>query len=180
MRYLIGLSVASALFLASSISASANQDDAALIKTRIEQAYRDFQRRDLPAAQSIYMPGNTLVVYDMFPSASTDATGFNQLTRAPNDAPGPNAFEGRETGFEMLYKKVEQQLKSTVGPINYKLWDVDAVVDHNHAYSRYICEINGTLTSGKSFTFLTRVTDVWQQTPKGWFVIMEHSSAPPK
>jgi ketosteroid isomerase-like protein len=179
MRYLIGLSVVSALYLAGSMSASANQD-ATLIKAKIEQAYRDFQRRDLQAAQSIYMPGTTLVVYDMFPSASTDPTGFNQLTRESSDAPGPNAFEGRETGFDMLYKKVEQQLKSTVGAINYELWDVDAVVDHNHAYSRYICEVSGTLTSGKSFSFLTRVTDVWRKTPKGWFVIMEHSSAPPK
>lgn len=180
MKFLIRASVATVLILASSMSTSADQSESAAIKAKILKAYQDFERRDIQAAQSIYMPGMRLVVYDMFPSASTNATGYNQLTKEPNDAPATNAFEGRETGFDMLYKKVDQQLQSTVGPIKFKLFDVDAVVDHNHAYSRYISEISGTLVSGKPFSFLTRVTDVWERTPNGWLVVLEHSSSPPK
>jgi hypothetical protein len=60
-------------------------------------------------------------------------------------------------GFDTLYKKVEQQVTSTTGPIKFKISDLDVLVDHNHAYSRYISELNGTLTAGKPFFFVTRV-----------------------
>jgi hypothetical protein len=155
-------------------------DAAATIRETIRNAYLAFERRDTKAAQSIYVPGDRLIVYDMFPSAATDSTGYDQLDAtkpAPSDT---KANEGREVGFDTLYKKVEQQVASTTGPIKFKLSDLDVLVDHSHAYSRYISELNGTLTSGKPFFFVTRVTDVWERINGKWLIVMEHSSAPPR
>ena len=155
-------------------------DAAASIREEIRGAYLAFEKRDVKTAQSIYVTGNRLVVYDMFPSAATDSTGFNQLEAAKSASTEVKVYEGREVGFDSLYKKVEQQLASTSGPINFKIDDLDVLVDHRHAYSRYIAELNGTLKSGKPFAFVTRVTDVWERINGKWLIIEEHSSAPPR
>jgi ketosteroid isomerase-like protein len=156
------------------------KDPAVTIRELIHKAYLAFEKRDVATAQSIYVTGERLIVYDMFPSAATNGTGYNQLGAGQVAASDVKAFEGREVGFDPLYKKVEQQVASTTGPINFKLYDLDVTVDHNHAYSRYISEINGTLTSGKPFSFITRVTDVWERINGKWLIVLEHSSAPPR
>ena len=74
-------------------------DAAATIRETIRNAFLAFEKRDTKAAQSIYVPGDRLVVYDMFPPAATDSTGYNQLDTAKPVPSDTKNNEGREVGF---------------------------------------------------------------------------------
>ena len=79
-----------------------------------------------------------------------------------------------------LIRKAQGAIESTLVEAYAAIHDLDVIVDHRHAYSRYISDISGTLTSGKPFSFVTRVTDVWELINGQWLIVQEHSSAPPR
>lgn len=173
------LMAATATVAAAAPAHATEATEAESIKKALYAAFDGFERRDIDAANAIYLQTDRLVIYDVLPPADVNATGYGQLNDKKGAAPAAQ-WSGKETGFATLDKKVRQQLASTEGPIHYKIDDLDVTVDGNHAYSRYIAAMNGMIKGGKPFAFRFRTTDVWEKIDGQWKIVLEHSSAPPQ
>ena len=169
----------SALALASpSWAADAVSKDEAQIRADLDAEVRAFQNRDAVGGMAAYVKDDRLVQFDMFPP-ETEAKGSYADPAQPAGSPGGQQKSFYDVGYAAALAKVKQEIDGTVGPLKAEVSDFHVVVDHNHAYSRYILRFSGTLKDGKPFDLISRTTDVYEKIAGKWLVVLEHSSAPP-
>src|SRR5205807_2173373 len=112
-----------------------------------------FKAKDLDAIMKVYVPDQTLFVFDVVP---------------------PRQYVGAAA-----YRKDWQELfDSFNGPITVELADLDVTADDNLAYSHSIQRVAGTDKQGKKLDLTVRVTDVYKKINGNWLVIHEHASVP--
>ena len=112
-----------------------------------------FKAKDLDAIMKVYVPDQSLFVFDVIP---------------PRQYVGAAAYRKDWQGF----------LDSLNGPITVELSDLAVVSDHNLAYGHSIQRVAGTDKQGKPMDLTVRVTDVYKKIKGHWLIIHEHVSVP--
>jgi len=109
--------------------------------------------KDLDAIMKYYVPGDSLVVFDVVP---------------PRQYVGAAAYR----------KDWEEFLGSIDGPLTFETTDYNLTTDNNLAFARSIQRVAGKTKDGGDFDLTTRVTDVFKKIDGKWLVIHEHLSVP--
>ena len=150
-----GITVRAMLFALSIIAfgTPAWADARADIKALEDRFVAAFKAKDVDAIMKVYVPDQTLVVFDVVP---------------PRQYVGAAAYR----------KDWQTFLGSFEGPITVELTDFDVAADRNLAYSHSIQRVTGTDKQGKKLDLTVRVTDVYKKTRGGWRIIHEHVSVP--
>ena len=145
-----------ALFVALSIMAfgtAARADARADIRALEDRFVAAFKAKDLDAIMKVYVPDQTLFVFDVIP---------------PRQYVGAAAYR----------KDWQTFLDSFDGPITIELTNLDIGADRNLAYSHSIQRVTGTDKQGKKLDLTVRVTDVYKKARGRWLIIHEHVSVP--
>jgi uncharacterized protein (TIGR02246 family) len=108
---------------------------------------------DVNAIMKVYVPDETLVVFDVIP---------------PRQYVGAEAYRKDWAGFVGLFK----------GPVKFEISDLSVTVDGKMAFSHSIQHILGTDTNGKTVDLTVRVTDVYRKIKANWLIVHEHVSVP--
>ncbi len=149
---LAGLSVCIALAaLAYAVPARANSK--AEIKALEDQFVAAFKAKNLDAIMKVYVPDQSLVVFDVVP---------------PRQYVGAAAYR----------KDWQEFLGNFPGPITVEMTGLDIVADHNLAYGHSIQRVAGTDKAGKPLDLTVRVTDVYRKIKGQWLIVHEHVSVP--
>jgi uncharacterized protein (TIGR02246 family) len=109
--------------------------------------------KDLDAIMKVYVPDQTLVVFDVVP---------------PRQYVGAAAYRKDWQDFLGLF----------TGPITVGITDLSIVSDHNLAYGHSIQRVAGTDKAGKTIDLTVRVTDVYKKIKGHWLIVHEHVSVP--
>jgi uncharacterized protein (TIGR02246 family) len=149
---LVGGSVGLTL-LAVVLCSPAKADARTEIKALEDQFVAAIKAKDLDAIMKVYVPDQTLFVFDVTP---------------PRQYVGAAAYR----------KDWQEFLDSFDGPITFELTDLDIAADDNLAYSHSIQRVAGTDKKGKKLDLTVRVTDVYKKINGNWLVIHEHVSVP--
>jgi len=123
------------------------------IKALEDQFVAAFRAKDVDAIMKVYVPDQTLFVFDVIP---------------PRQYVGADAYRKDWQGF----------LGTLNGPITVELTDLAIVSDHNLAYGHSIQHVAGTDKQGKAMDLMVRVTDVYKKIKGHWLIIHEHVSVP--
>ena len=149
---LAGLTALFALaFLAAADAARA--DSKAEIKALEDQFIAAFKAKDLDAIMKVYVPDQSLFVFDVVP---------------PRQYVGAAAYR----------KDWQEFLGNFPGPITVELNNLEILADHNLAYGHSIQRVAGTDKAGKALDMTVRVTDVYRKIKGHWLIIHEHVSVP--
>lgn len=131
----------------------ARADSKAEVKALEDQFVAAFKAKDLDAIMKVYVPDQSLVVFDVVP---------------------PRQYVGAAA-----YRKDWQEFLGTFpGPITVELTGLDIVADHNLAYGHSIQRVAGTDKAGKALDLTVRVTDVYRKIKGHWLIVHEHVSVP--
>ena len=134
-------------------AAPARADAGAEIRALEERFVAAIKAKDLDAIMKVYVPDQTLVVFDVVP---------------------PRQYIGAAA-----YRKDWQTFLDTFeGPITVELTDLGVAADRNLAYSHSIQRVAGTDKQGKKLDLTVRVTDVYKKARGRWLIIHEHVSVP--
>jgi uncharacterized protein (TIGR02246 family) len=152
LRSLLAVTIgASVLLLWFSPAAKADaQSDITALENQFIAA---FKAKDVDAIMKVYVPDQSLVVFDVIP---------------PRQYVGAAAYRKDWQGF----------LDSLSGPITIELTDLAVASDHNLAYGHSIQHVVGTDKQGKKLDLTVRVTDVYKKIKGHWLIIHEHVSVP--
>ena len=135
------------------LCAVAKADAQSDIKALENQFMAAFKAKDVDAIMKVYVPDQSLVVFDVIP---------------PRQYVGADAYRKDWKGF----------LDSLNGPITVELNDLAIVSDHNLAYGHSIQRVAGTDKQGKALDLTVRLTDVYKKIKGHWLIIHEHVSVP--
>jgi uncharacterized protein (TIGR02246 family) len=128
-------------------------DGRAEIKALEDQFVAAIKAKDLDAIMKVYVPDQTLFVFDVTP---------------------PRQYVGAAA-----YRKDWQEFRGSFdGPITFELTDLDITADDNLAYSHSIQRVVGTDKKGTKLDLTVRVTDAYKKINGNWLVIHEHVSVP--
>lgn len=144
----IGASMSFLLF-----SPAAKADAQSDIRALENQFVAAFKAKDLDAIMKVYVPDQSLFVFDVIP---------------PRQYVGADAYRKDWQGF----------LGSLNGPIAVELTDLAVASDHNLAYGHSIQHVTGKDKDGKPLDLTVRVTDVYKKIKGHWLIIHEHVSVP--
>jgi uncharacterized protein (TIGR02246 family) len=144
---------AAALLLTTALYAQADTSDEQAIRDLESRFVAAFNAKDVVAIMKVYVPDQTLVVFDVVP---------------PRQYVGPDA-----------YRKDWQNLFAAFqGPLKFELSDLAIVADGNLGYGHSIQRVTGTDTKGQPLELVVRVTDVYRKVNGNWLVAHEHVSVP--
>jgi uncharacterized protein (TIGR02246 family) len=131
----------------------AQASDEAQIRALEDRFAAAFRAKDLDAIMKVYVPDQTLFVFDVVP---------------PRQYVGAAAYR----------KDWENLLADVDGPITFDISDLAIVTDGKLAYSHSIQHVQGKNKKGEAFDFTVRVTDAYRKIGGHWLVTMEHVSVP--
>ena len=123
------------------------------IKALEDRFIAAFKAKDLDAIMKVYVPDQTLFVFDVVP---------------PKQYVGAAAYR----------QDWKESFDSFNGPITVELTDLDITTDDSLAYGHSIQRVAGTDKQGKKLDLTVRVTDVYKKINGNWLVIHEHVSVP--
>ena len=152
MRMVSATAALCALGLASAAHAGSVAKDKLAIRASLEAGCQGFINGDVAAAMIPY--SKDAFVFDLTPKLSS-------------------TYDDVWQGNVKLIQAIDAKTKPTCV---YK--DMVINVDHNHAYAHYLLAFTASLKGGKSLDVVERVTDIFERTPRGWFVVHEHGSVP--
>jgi uncharacterized protein (TIGR02246 family) len=135
------------------IKADADADDVAKIRALEDQFVAAFNAKDVDAIMKVYVPDETLVVFDVVP---------------PRQYVGANAYRKDWEAFFATLK----------GPLQFKIGDLSIETDGNLGYSHSIQYVSGTDMKGQPLNLTVRVTDAYRKINGKWLIIHEHVSVP--
>jgi ketosteroid isomerase-like protein len=148
--------VAAAVGLAASLTAqpalASGKDEAAIrsLETRFAAA---FNAKDLDAIMKIYVPGASLLVFDVVP---------------------PRQYAGADA-----YRKDWQELLGLFpGPLKFEISDLHVAAAGSLGYGYSIQHLTGADAKGQTIDLTVRVTDVYRKIKGHWLVVHEHVSVP--
>jgi uncharacterized protein (TIGR02246 family) len=112
-----------------------------------------FNAKDVDAIMKVYVPGTSLVVFDLVP---------------------PRQYVGAQA-----YRKDWETLFATFkGPVKFEISDLAITADRTLAYSHSIQHLTGTDVKDRSIDMTVRVTDVYRKIKGQWLITHEHVSVP--
>lgn len=145
-----GIAIALATLPAAAAGISGNTAQVEALEARFAAAV---EAKDLDAVMRFYVPGRSLVVFDVAP---------------PRQYIGAAAYRKNWQGF---FATVRGRPDFTIG-------DLHVEAEGDLAYSRSIERVSGTDTRGKPFDLTVRVTRIFRRIGGRWLIVHEHSSVP--
>jgi ketosteroid isomerase-like protein len=109
--------------------------------------------KDVNAIMKVYMPGESLVVFDVVP---------------PREYVGAKAYAKDWSDFLGMFK----------GPLKFEIGDLSVSVSGTMGFSHSIQRITGTDSKGQPVDLTVRVTDVYRKIKGNWLIVHEHVSVP--
>jgi uncharacterized protein (TIGR02246 family) len=123
------------------------------IKALGRQWVEAFRNKDADALIKLYVPGDSLVVFDVIP---------------------PRQYVGSEA-----YRKDFKEFFATFnGPIKLEVSDFQVKARGGMGWARNIQHVTGRDVNGKKIDLTVRVTDVYEKIDGRWLVVHEHVSVP--
>lgn len=142
-----------AAFIPTAVPANPSIGDKAQIQALEDRFAAAFNAKDLDAVMKVYVPDQTLFVFDLVP---------------------PRQY----VGWDAYRKDWQTFLATFKGPIKFTLTDLDIHNDGRIGYSHSIQHVTGTDTKGKPVDFTVRLTDVYRKIKGNWLIVQEHVSVP--
>lgn len=137
----------------SGLSARASSDDAAAITALYKQFGVAFEHKDLNGIMSLYVPGDSLFVFDVGP---------------PREHHGWNDY--RED-WKQLFAGFKDN--PTFEMLDFGM-TIDGDIAYTHGAQRVTVNVGGKTRS----TIVVRVTDVLRKINGKWLIVQEHVSIP--
>lgn len=127
--------------------------DEAAIKALEARFTSAFNAKDVDAIMKVYVPNETLVVFDVTP---------------PRQYVGAKAYRKNWEDFFAMFK----------GPAKIELTDVSIMADTSLGFGHSIQYVTGTNAKGQPIDFTVRVTDGYRKIDGNWLIVHEHVSIP--
>jgi len=134
-------------------AADADAGDEAKIRALEARFTAAFNAKDIDTIMKVYVPGNSLVVFDVVP---------------PRQYVGTQAYRKDWESFFATFK----------GPVKFEISDLAILADRTLAYSHSIQRVTGTGVNGGSIDLTVRVTDGYRKIKGQWLIEHEHVSVP--
>ena len=128
-------------------------DDEAKIRALKNQFAAAVNAKDLDAIMKVYLPDETLFVFDVVP---------------PRQYVGAKAYRKDWEDFLALFK----------GPPKFEITDLQITAADPLGYSHSIQHVSGTDTKGEPIDLTVRLTDVYRKINGNWLIVHEHVSVP--
>jgi ketosteroid isomerase-like protein len=139
--------------VAIAFAAFANSDDNAQFAAIEQRIASGVEARDADAVMANYVPGDSLMVFDLIP---------------------PREYDGWEA-----YKKDWQGIfDSCSGPISMKITDLKVVSDGKLAIGHSLQHFACTDSKGNKISMVMRTTDGYRKSAGKWLIFHEHNSVP--
>jgi uncharacterized protein (TIGR02246 family) len=127
--------------------------DEAKIRALEAQFAAAFNAKDADAIMKVYVPDESLVVFDVVP---------------------PRQYVGAKA-----YRKDWQDFFGSVkGPLKFEISDLSVTAAGPLGYGHSIQRISGTDAKGQPIDLTVRVTDVYRKIKGNWLIAHEHVSVP--
>ena len=152
MKHIFAAAAAVALLAAGPQPALA-ASDVAQIRALEAQFAAAFNNKDLDGIMKVYLPDQSLFVFDVVP---------------PRQYVGIQAYRKDFADFLGLFK----------GPIKFTIEDLAVAADGRLGWGHSIQRVTGTDTKGQPIDLTVRVTDVYRKVKGHWLVVHEHVSVP--
>jgi uncharacterized protein (TIGR02246 family) len=155
MRMRTVTTVALIMGVAFSVMPAAAQpaSDEAKIRALEAQFAAAFNAKDADAIMKVYVPDESLVVFDVVP---------------------PRQYVGAKA-----YRKDWQDFFGSVkGPLKFEISDLSVTAAGPLGYGHSIQRISGTDAKGQPIDLTVRVTDVYRKIKGNWLIVHEHVSVP--
>jgi uncharacterized protein (TIGR02246 family) len=133
--------------------ADAAAGDEAKIRALEARFAAAFNAKDVDAIMKLYVPGNSLLVFDVIP---------------PRQYVGAQAYRKDWENLFAMFK----------GPVKFEVGDLAITTDRTLAYSHSIQHLTSTDANGRSIDLTVRVTDVYRKVKGEWLIEHEHVSVP--
>lgn len=155
-RAIIAATVALVIAAAGStfVRAGAASDDNAQIAALYQKFTTAFRHKDLDAIMSVYVPGDSLFVFDV---------------GTPREHVGADSYRADWKGFLGSFK-------GSALP-SFTISELAVTIAGDVAYSHSIQHITGATQGGPS-SLTVRVTDVLRKVDGKWLIVQEHVSVP--
>jgi len=127
-----------------------DKGDIRALETRFVEALK---AKDVNAIMSVYVPNETLVVFDVVP---------------------PRQY----VGWKAYKKDWEDFLALFDGTIMVELTDLHVTTVSSVGYGHSIQRVSGHMRDGKTLDLTVRVTDVYRKVKGKWLIVHEHVSVP--
>ena len=127
--------------------------DEAAIKALEGRFTSAFNAKDVDAIMKIYIPSDSLVVFDVVP---------------PRQYVGAKAYRKNWEDFFAMFK----------GPAKVELSDISIIADTALGFGHSIQHVTGTDTKGQPIDVTVRVTDGYRKINGNWLIVHEHVSIP--
>ncbi len=134
-------------------TARASSSDEAAIRALEVQFGKAFIAKDVDAIMKLYVPDESLVVFDVTP---------------PRQYVGAKAYRKDWEGFLGTFK----------GPVKFELSDLHVFAGGTIGYGYSIQHVSGTDTKGQPIDLTVRVTDGYRKVNGRWLIAHEHVSVP--
>jgi uncharacterized protein (TIGR02246 family) len=128
-------------------------DDEAKIRALENQFAAAVNAKDLDAIMKVYLPDETLFVFDVAP---------------PRQYVGAKAYRKDWEDFLALFK----------GPPKFEITDLQITAADPLGYSHSIQHVSGTDAQDQPIDLTVRLTDVYRKINGNWLIVHEHVSVP--
>lgn len=128
-------------------------DDEVKIRAVENQFAAAVNAKDLDAIMKVYVPDETLFVFDVVP---------------PRQYVGAKAYRKDWEDFLALFK----------GTLKFQTTDLQITAADPLGYSHSIQHVSGTDAKGEPIDLTVRVTDVYRKINGNWLIVHEHVSVP--
>jgi len=150
---LLGMLLMGMLCARVALGAEAHPNDEKAIRALNQRFHDAFKAKDVHAIMSVYVPDESLVVFDVIP---------------PRQYVGAKAYR----------KDFEDFIAAFPGPMEYEITDLSITASGAIGYSHRIDNLVLTDKEGKQVHLAVRVTDVYRKSKGKWLIIHEHVSVP--
>ncbi len=150
---LLGMLLMGMLCARVALCADAQTNDEKAIRALNQRFHAAFKAKDVNAIMSVYVPDESLVVFDVIP---------------PRQYVGAKAYR----------KDFEDFVAAFPGPMEYEITDLSITASGTLGFSHRIDTLVLTDKEGKRVNLVARVTDVYRKSKGKWLIIHEHVSVP--
>ena len=150
---LLGMLLMGMLCSRVALGAEAHTNDEKAIRALNQRFHAAFKAKDVNAIMSVYVPDESLVVFDVIP---------------PRQYVGAKAYR----------KDFEDFIAAFPGPMEYEITDLSITASGTLGFSHRIDTLVLTDKEGKRVNLVARVTDVYRKSKGKWLIIHEHVSVP--
>jgi ketosteroid isomerase-like protein len=149
---MVAFMITTALGVSPAVVQAASGDEAS-IKALESRLAAGAMAKDVNAIMKIYVPDESLVVFDVVP---------------PRQYVGAKAYTKDWADFLATFK----------GPLKFEISDLSVTVDGTMGFGHSIQRVTGTDTKDKPVDLTVRVTDVYRKIKGSWLIVHEHVSVP--